>query len=671
MNKDRKFDGNNRQMSPVLILGDYSNTSLSTIRALANTEFPLYAVDVTNKRNFSLWSRYLKDYFLIKSWDFEELLRIVNYLSGKHRCRCVIFPVTEAAALLVDKVKHVLVKNHVVFCSRNISYEVLIDKRSMVQLAVKAGFNVPETIIDLKQTDKIKFPTIIKTSNNLKGKRYHILTSEADLKKVDFKQYDKSDNLLVQQFILGKEFVVSACRLKDGTSIIGSVCQKIESWPSGKGESTIICSRWMEGISSNVSTLLELSDWYGIVDIDFIFDESSKKMYFIEVNYRVGAGFIIGIVGGINLPRILIKDAFDLPYKLKERIPDNIYLVQDGLFFNHLKTINIKRIAKFISLLKRADIYTIYDSKDVIPFIILWKDRILSNFFKLFNLKLVLKKIGFLKETTSNYFRMEMATNVFKTTDSSGFCKMNRPSYWNKSARRNVNNVFVSSDVYSSFDQRNENALIKSEKRKAVFLLNHLKTKKKAKILDVGCGCGDFYFLVPKSYYVHYTGIDFSSEMIERFKRRLSKEEQRNITLIESEFLSFNSNNKFDFLIAIGTFQYIGDLNTVLAKCSNVMKKGGLLIFDFWNSNHFRDRLGFKPTHPRNWKLSDVEGLLQKHGFCIKELISYENRTGFLNRFVCLSSYIDYWLQDHSIYSYKYIVNNFGRRITIVAQKMD
>ncbi len=99
------------------------------------------------------------------------------------------------------------------------------------------------------------------------------------------------------------------------------------------------------------------------------------------------------------------------------------------------------------------------------------------------------------------------------------------------------------------------------------------------------------------------------------------------------------------------------------------MNKGGLLIFDFWNSNHFRDRLCFKPTHPRNWKLSDVERLLQKHGFCKKELISYENRTGFLNRFVRLSSNIDYWLQDHSIYSHRFIVNNFGRRITIVAQK--
>lgn len=74
-----------------------------------------------------------------------------------------------------------------------------------------------------------------------------------------------------------------------------------------------------------------------------------------------------------------------------------------------------------------------------------------------------------------------------------------------------------------------------------------------ARILDVGCGFGDFikYLrLLNTSGYI-YTGIDMVGEFISEGKRRYSAE---NISLIQEDFLAHTFNDTFDYAIASGTF---------------------------------------------------------------------------------------------------------------------
>jgi predicted ATP-grasp superfamily ATP-dependent carboligase len=382
--------------NPVIILGDYSNTALSVIRSLSKTGFPLYGIDVTNKRNFSFWSKYLNGYFLTSPDKVTSLVKTINYLSEFHKAKCIILPVTENASLLVDQIKPILSQKHIIFGSKNLSYEVLINKKCMMNLAIRSGFDVPKTLFgnEIRQAYGLRFPVIIKTLNNLKGKRYHILKNFDQLQALDLSQYESLDEIAIQEFISGEEFVVSGCRLQNGKVIIGAIAKKIESWPPGRGESTVISSNWIDGLCEKISHLLLLSEWHGIFDIDLIFDQIMNRMHFLEINYRTGAGFMISTIGGINLPQILIYDVLGLHYHQPEtKIPDGISLIQDGLFLNHLKTTDINKMRRYIQLLKKADGYTIYDPCDIMPFYILWLDRGIMKLRKLSNPYFMYKKI--------------------------------------------------------------------------------------------------------------------------------------------------------------------------------------------------------------------------------------------------------------------------------------
>jgi SAM-dependent methyltransferase len=74
-----------------------------------------------------------------------------------------------------------------------------------------------------------------------------------------------------------------------------------------------------------------------------------------------------------------------------------------------------------------------------------------------------------------------------------------------------------------------------------------------ARILDVGCGLGDFYIWLRKNEYeVEYLGIDITPKMIEIASNRLPEAEfkLKNILEDEDDILE----NSFDFVFASGIF---------------------------------------------------------------------------------------------------------------------
>ena len=100
----------------------------------------------------------------------------------------------------------------------------------------------------------------------------------------------------------------------------------------------------------------------------------------------------------------------------------------------------------------------------------------------------------------------------------------------------------------------------------------------KAKILDVGCGIGlpIGSYLVVKGF--HYTGIDISSAMIRKAKSNLPTAKIKCI-----DFLEFNSEEKFDALIAFDSFWHIpySHHELILKKAAELLNRDGLILFTY------------------------------------------------------------------------------------------
>ena len=101
-------------------------------------------------------------------------------------------------------------------------------------------------------------------------------------------------------------------------------------------------------------------------------------------------------------------------------------------------------------------------------------------------------------------------------------------------------------------------------------------SKPGSKVLDIGCGSNGRFIteFLKKEFSV--TGIDTSSEMI-----RLLKEKHESIKLINDDFINWNSEDRFDLVIAWDSiFHAPRNLQeTLVTKMCNLLNIGGVLLF--------------------------------------------------------------------------------------------
>lgn len=120
------------------------------------------------------------------------------------------------------------------------------------------------------------------------------------------------------------------------------------------------------------------------------------------------------------------------------------------------------------------------------------------------------------------------------------------------------------------------------------------------RILDVGCGFGDLnnYFRNNGFDNYEYVGVDIVDDLIEEAKERNSHNGKAEITYICDDFLKFETEDSFDYVISSGAFnrKFFGELDNYIF-IENCMDKslrlcGGGIAFDFLS-----DKVDYKYEH--------------------------------------------------------------------------
>ncbi len=116
-------------------------------------------------------------------------------------------------------------------------------------------------------------------------------------------------------------------------------------------------------------------------------------------------------------------------------------------------------------------------------------------------------------------------------------------------------------------------------------ILNFLKYKKTvSNILDLGCGTCSHSIILSK-YGFNIDAIDRSKKMLEIAKKKIAKKRATNIKLIRADIEALTLENvKYDVvLLLFNVFGYLKKPYIFFSNLKKYLKKGGIVIFDFWH----------------------------------------------------------------------------------------
>lgn len=113
-----------------------------------------------------------------------------------------------------------------------------------------------------------------------------------------------------------------------------------------------------------------------------------------------------------------------------------------------------------------------------------------------------------------------------------------------------------------------------SRKRRLLESLRHFGVPKPGRILDLGCGAGEFSQFMADSGY-RTTGVDIASAAIDRARRQSQQVEFR---VLNDDFTIPAVSAEFDAVWSTEVIEHVFDVHSHLSEINRVLRDGGLYI---------------------------------------------------------------------------------------------
>lgn len=176
------------------------------------------------------------------------------------------------------------------------------NKRYTVAVAAFAGINVAKSVHIFKHSPiapadilgQLKLPVFVKPNNGGSSIGMSKVNKAEELPAALDKAFTEDDQVLVEEFISGREFTVGVFKSKEGIIVlpITEVRSKkdffdFEAKYEGKSEETTpaqVDEAIAQQIRQTAHKVYELFNCRGVVRIDFIYNEERQAVFMLEIN---------------------------------------------------------------------------------------------------------------------------------------------------------------------------------------------------------------------------------------------------------------------------------------------------------------------------------------------------------------------------------------------------
>jgi D-alanine-D-alanine ligase len=176
------------------------------------------------------------------------------------------------------------------------------NKRYTVAVAAFAGIHVAKSLHLFKHTPvsvesilaQLQLPVFVKPNNGGSSIGMSRVDQAADLASALEKAFKEDDQVLVEEFISGREFTIGVFKSKGVTTVLpiteiktGNAFFDFEAKYQGKSEEITpaeISPKMQEQLTAAAKRVYEVLNCRGVVRIDFIYNEAKEQPFMLEVN---------------------------------------------------------------------------------------------------------------------------------------------------------------------------------------------------------------------------------------------------------------------------------------------------------------------------------------------------------------------------------------------------
>ncbi len=296
-------------------------TGLSVARSLGARGVPVIGLDRDSK-GFGLHSRYTTvagrcPYPLESERAFIDLLLQIG---GALDRKALLVPCLDEWVFAVAKHRAELEEFYILPFSDLEIIDRILDKNLLYHKCEERGIPIPRTFYVGEQTPEqiageIEFPCIVKPTlqrefTNEFGEKVFRANDRREF--LDLCARARHHSLLAQEIVgAGTDSFYSLCsyvgRDREPKGVF--VGRKLEQYPPDFGTACLVDSRYVQQIVERGVDILNQFDYYGISEVEFIYDERDTEFKLLDINTRVWKWIGLPIAAGIDLPWLAYQDA--------------------------------------------------------------------------------------------------------------------------------------------------------------------------------------------------------------------------------------------------------------------------------------------------------------------------------------------------------------------------
>jgi len=355
-------------MKGVLILGEYIN-ALGIARALGKHKIPVFVYD-DHPYPICRYSRYCRRLKV----DLLKEKNNLNVFMDRLKEGYTLIPTDEKWVCFLSRNKKLLESKFDVLVPEWNIVEYCYNKKLSYEVAKNAGIPTP---ILYGINDDIQFPVFVRPcmsyKNNLKMPRGYKVNNREEL----LKRYKEMASIVGEEYVLMQEIIDGGAKnnysfasyFKEGR-FHGKFCsRKLKQYPGEFGTGCVVEPINDEDIKKKLEDyafkFLNWVGFYGISEIEFMYDREDDQFKFIEINPRIWMQHRLASELGVDFLEIFFKGKISG----EQHNSDVIWIDEVGLIRVMVEEI-IKgefNLKDYVDILKRKKIYGTLSLSDPVP----------------------------------------------------------------------------------------------------------------------------------------------------------------------------------------------------------------------------------------------------------------------------------------------------------------